>query len=299
VLRLLYRDVDRTPYLYTLRDAAANRGLEIEIVRAAGYEFGERVLRGEVEVVAENYYNLQSLRAKGQPFISVATAVTWLNESLIVAPHIERIEELRGTKFAVRGMGPSELIERLWLEDAGIKDDVEVIVAADGDVGRWGNWHLVADGTCAGCIVTNLYVDEALAAGLKRLPSEPYGFIGNVTLTTARPVMEARRDEIEQLVRAAFDATDTFKHDRDRTLAIMREEPAQLWRDEQRPYDLERAYEILRDELSEAPVPSIEGIHNTWRMTLSRSSELKQYNPLPMWDLSFAGKIIEERMASG
>jgi hypothetical protein len=51
---------------------------------------------------------------------------------------------------------------------------------------------------------------------------------------------------------------------------------------------MERIYGILRDELSEQPIPTPEGIANTRRMALSRMPELTDFNPLVMWDLSFA-----------
>jgi hypothetical protein len=117
--------------------------------------------------------------------------------------------------------------------------------------------------------------------------------MGNVTLTTSRRVVDERRDEIEALVRAAFDATALFKHDPAGTLEVMRREPMELMHI-QSEQALQRTYEILSEELSTTPVPSIEGIRNTYRMVLSRSPELGDLNPLLMWDLSFASKVTAE-----
>ena len=60
---------------------------------------------------------------------------------------------------------------------------------------------------------------------------------------------------------------------------------------------MERLYFILRDELSEQPIPTAEGIANTRRMALLRMPELGDFNPLVMWDLSFAREAMKQRTA--
>ncbi len=262
----------------------------------SGREYGELLLRGEADLLAENYYNLQTYRARGAPLVSLATSVTWLNEKLLVAPNVNSLDDLRGKPFAIRGQGPQELINRLWLKDMDLHDAVKPVVISEDEVGRWGQWRKVVSGDAAGTFVTHLYADEPLAAGLKELSFEPYGFIGNMTLTTSQNILATKREAMEQVVRAAFDAVRIFKTDRARTLDIIGGEPAALLRAE-RDFQVERMYEILRDELSDAPIPSPQGILNTYRMVLVRSPELATYNPLLMWDLTIAGKIINERTA--
>jgi hypothetical protein len=295
-LKLLYRDVDRTLLLHAIKHAARERGVELDVALQSGREYGELVLRGQADVLAENYYNLQTDRARGAPLVSLATSVTWLNEKLLVAPDVHSLDDLSGRVFAIRGQGPQELINRLWLRDMGLHDALEIVVVSEDEVGRWGQWRKVVSGAAAGTFVTHLYADEALAAGLKELPFEPYGFIGNMTLTTSRTTFQQKYEAMEQLVRAFFDAVRLFKTDRKRTLDIMDGEPARLLAAE-RSLPLERMCEILRDELSDAPVPSPQGIVNTHRMLLGRSPELATYNPLLGWDLSIAAEIVDEQLA--
>ena len=89
------------------------------------------------------------------------------------------------------------------------------------------------------------------------------------------------------LVDAAFDASRLFKHEPVEAMEICMGEPAKLLKVDGRTA-MERIYGILRDELSEQPIPTPEGIANTRRMALLRMPELKDFNPLVMWDLSFA-----------
>jgi ABC-type nitrate/sulfonate/bicarbonate transport system substrate-binding protein len=289
-LRVLYRDYDRAPYLYTVKRCAERYGLEIALEKAPlGGRFPEFLAEGATDVLAENYWGLQGLRAGGMPLVSVATAVTNLNEKLFVDPGVIKVADLAGKSVALRGVGPSALIGALWLKDHC--DAARGVVVPEDEVGRWGNWKKVVSGDCAGAFVTNFYQDAPLAAGLKELAIEPYGFIGNVTLTTTEDIAARRRDEVQALVNAAFDASRLFKHDRAAALAIFANEPKALMeiRDDK---EMARIYGILVGELSEFPLPSAEGISNTRRMRLARNPELAGFNPLVMWDLSFARAVL-------
>jgi len=297
-LRLLYRDYDRAPYLYTLKHTAARHGLDLALEKAPlGGRFPEFLEEGSTDLLAENYWALQSFRARGVPFVSVATAVTALNEVLFVHPSIKAIADLRGKKFAIRGVGPSQLIPGLWLADHGLGGAVEQVVVSEDEVGRWGNWKKVVSGDCHGCFVTNFYRDRPKAAGLVALPGEPYGFIGNVTLTTTEKLVADRRAEMQALVDAAFEASRLFKHDRAAALAICRGEPMKLLAVDDA--EMQRLYGILAEELSEMPIPSVEGLSNTRRMRLGMNPELADFNPLVMWDMSFARDAIARGIGRG
>ena len=52
---VMYRDYDRTPYLYTLQWAAKSLGLEVDIQRAEGYDWAQLLRDGTVDFLAENY----------------------------------------------------------------------------------------------------------------------------------------------------------------------------------------------------------------------------------------------------
>ena len=147
-------------------------------------------------------------------------------------------------------------------------------------------------GECHGTFVTNFYQDEPREGGLKELPTEPYGFIGNVTLTTLESFTICAVDDVQKLVDAAFEASRLFKHEPVEAMDICMGEPVKLLKLDGRPA-MERLYGILRDELSEQPIPTPDGIANTRRMALLRMPELGDFNPLVMWDLSFAREAIK------
>lgn len=296
-MRVLYRDVDRVPYLWMLKEACARRGLELELVNASAFggpvDLGEVVERGEAEVTAENYWGLQSFRARGVPVVSVATAVTHFNERLFVRPDIGSVQDLDRKKFAFRSVGPSQYIAVLWLAEQGIR--YEKILPQEREIGRWRHWTLVQEGECAGAFVTNFYADDPRSAGLKELSFEPYGFIGNVTLTVIEPLIANRGGDVQTLVNSAFEASRLFKTDQRATMEVLRGQPLQMLRTERSIPDeaaLEHVYHTLADELSDIPVPTAAAINNAWRMRLESAPELRAFNPLLMWDFSFAREAL-------
>ncbi len=315
VLNVLYRDVDRMPYLSTLRHCARRYDLELNLVRSSPAYPGwaDRLERGDVDVIAENYWGLQTFRARGAPFVTVASVVNRMTEMLVADNSVQTPADLRGKRLAVRGGGPQLFLPALWLADHGLLQDVELVVIPDQEVGRWGHWQRVADGSCQACFMAYLYADAPLAAGLHEVPIEPYYFEGmNVTLTTTERLIADRRADIQGLVNAAFDATHLFKTDAATVLQLMRTECRDLLAehfdlsDDQR---LTRLYEILRDELAAVPVPTPDGVRNALRIVRGEPPGRPQrgeqhyeddvvpptFNPLLMWDLSFAREALRAR----
>ena len=308
-LRLLYRDVDRTPYLFTLKACAERLGLKLELTRfdmmslaspgPTGLDWGELLLSGAVDAVGENYWGLQSYRAAGRPVLCLASNTSLWTEKLLVGPGIKSIGDLRGTRFALRSPGPQALLPKVWLADMGLASSVEVVTYPDQEVGRWGHWTKVASGECQACFLTNVYADRALAAGLTELPYTPYPFEGgNVTLTITEELAQRQPEAVQALVDAAFDATAAFKSDPETVLAIMRTQCAQLLAENFGELDddrIRRLYEVLRDELSDSPLPTPEGIASARRIRLGTAPELEAYNPMIMWDLGYARRAIARR----
>jgi hypothetical protein len=305
-LKVLYRDVDRTPYLFTMRHCARQYGLDVELVRAplgvAESEWGGRLEREEVDAIGENYWGLVSYRARGVPFLTLTAASTYWTEKLLAQPSVRSIEELRGEKMAVRTPGPQELFPAMWLEDMGLAQDVSQVVYSDRDVGRWGQWKKVAEGECAATFVTYIYADAPLAAGLHELPYERFDFVGgNVTLTTSESIIARKRQDLQHLVTAAFDTCRLFKSDPATVLRIMRDECLELLCEHLNLPDdqsLDTLYRMLRDELSDVPVPSAQGIANAHRMQLATAPHLKDFNPLLMWDFNFAREALRTAQTS-
>src|SRR5262245_44176057 len=164
-LNVLYRDTDRIPYLFTLRETAKRQGLDLNFVRSspANPGWADKLEKGDVDFIAENYWGLQAFRARGTPFITVASIVNRMTEMLLANDSVRSVDDLRGKKFAVRGGGPQLFLPGLWLKDLGLDRVVEQVVIPDSEVGRWGHWKKVANGECAACFMTTICSMEPLA----------------------------------------------------------------------------------------------------------------------------------------
>jgi hypothetical protein len=307
-LRILYRDPDRFPYLALMRRCARQRGVELELERWAfgpamtrtGEEWGDLLEREEVDVIAENYWGLQTYRARGVPFLTLASASNTWTEKLYVDPSITRVSDLAGTRMALRGVGPQTLFPVMWLADVGLAGQVDAVLFPESETGRWGHWKKVADGTCQSCFMTPLYAPAAAAAGLVELQYQPYSFDGgHVTLTTTEHLAAAKRSQIQTLIDAAFDASELFADGAAAVRETIRSECADLL-SEHFPAvpdeaELTRIEDVIRAELAPVPVPTAEGIATAHRMRLRQAPELASFNPLTMWDLSFARRAVQER----
>jgi hypothetical protein len=294
--RLLWRDADRLPFLYTLKHCVEKYGLQLDMSRSQGQEYGELAARGDAEVLAENYWNLQFYRARGEPLVCVGCAVNTINEQILARPGIESLEDLKGKRLAYRDMRPTNLIDRLWVREQRL--DVELVPGNERETGRWGAWKLVTSGQADACILSKLFADEPIRQGLKPISMGRFGFLGSVVFTTSHRVIQERPADVEAFVKGAFDAAQMFKHDRAASLAVMKAAPEKLMSfDVQDDAHLERLWEILSEETAEVPMPTAEAISNFHKMTFPEYEELKDYNPLTMWDTSFAINELESRRA--
>ena len=298
-LRVLWRDADRLPYLHTIQHAAKAYGTAIELMPAHGREFGELLLDDRVDVVAENYWNQQINRAKGWPLVSLACAVNTVNEQVVVKSGIRSLHDLHGKRIAIRDMRPTNLADPLWLRQIGLRD-AELVLVPEAESGRWAPWRRVVDGDCQAAIVTNLFLEPALEAGLTVLEVPRFGFLGNVVYTTTLEKRDRMRADMVALVRAAFDAVKTFRKSPATVLRIMDDIPQDLMQPPNitiaNAAEKQRVYEKLRDELADPPIPTPEAIANFHAMALPEYPELAGHNPLLMWDLSIARDIIDGRL---
>ena len=255
-------------------------------------EWSERLEREEVDVITDNYWRLQVDRARGVPFVSIATASNVFPEKLFVHPSVRSLDDLRGKKLAIRGVGPQLLFPQMWLRDHGLDQDVQVVVSPESETGRWGHWKPVAAGECHACFITDLYEDAPTEAGLMVLPTERYPFAdGYVTLTTTEGIISRKPKELQALVNAAFEASQTFLSDPAAVVAVMREECLTGLREHFELVDdddLMNLHRKLVEGMSYPPLPTAEGIINAYRLQIDAAPEMVDFNPLLMWDLSFA-----------
>jgi hypothetical protein len=260
-------------------------------------DWGERLRRGEVDAIAENYWALVRYRAAGDPFVTVASASHCWNEALLARRGIASLHDLHGKRLAARGTGPQIWFPQVFLARTGLSDTVEVVHVDEKATGRFGHWKRVASGDCDACFMTRLYLDDALAAGLHEIPYPAFAFEGgHVIPTLLQGLIERDRASVQSLVSAMFDACASLCADAGRMLPF-----TEAALDGLREYSaLATASEIARlsgrlaAELAPVPVPTLEGIANALDVVCARFPNLTGFNPVIMWDMSFARTALQE-----
>jgi ABC-type nitrate/sulfonate/bicarbonate transport system substrate-binding protein len=301
---MLHRDVDRLPYLIALRRCAQAHGLELDIIRhqqAGKEDWGETLRRGSVDVIAENSWALQRYRAKGVPFVTLASAAHEWRELLVARPGITSLADLRGKKLAARLTGPQASFPKVLFERAGLADDVEIIVYAEKDTGRWGHWQKVADGSCDACFMLPSYIDPAHAAGLRDVPYPAFAFDGaHIVPTTTEAFLAANRAAIRTLVESMFDANARINADaaffRDCAMEVREALLEHFSFDDEASF--ERFCAVQRAEIAPLPIPTAQGIANAYDVALPQFPDVAGFNSLEMWDLSFAREILNSRLST-
>jgi hypothetical protein len=148
--------------------------------------------------------------------------------------------------------------------------------------------------------MTPLYAPAAVAAGLVELPYQPYSFDGgHVTLTTTEHLAAAKQPLMQTMIDSAFDASELFAARAAVVSETIRNECADSLREHfpavPEEAELARIEDVIRAELASVPVPTADGIATAHRMRLRQSPELASFNPLAMWDLSFARRAQQDR----
>src|SRR5439155_19771442 len=107
-VRLAYRDNDRTPVIYCIKEMAARHyDLNVDIMRVHdndAYEQG--VFDGSFDMICEHLeYLFQEVAQRGKKATMFLAPVGETQEPLVVAPDIARVSDLEGKKIAVRTTG--------------------------------------------------------------------------------------------------------------------------------------------------------------------------------------------------
>src|SRR5919106_5730910 len=169
-VRLAYRDEDRTPVIFCIKEMARRHyGVDVEVIVIKGTKDYEAALFNDsCDVIIEHLEYLYAAAARGEKVTMFCAPSLARGLELVVPNEVSDVEALRGASLAVRTSGRPHAI-LLWLRMMGLEKDVKVLKVSDDEVGRWGQWKKVLSGECIATFMSQLYLPNALAAGLKVL----------------------------------------------------------------------------------------------------------------------------------
>lgn len=293
-LRLAYRDHDRTPLLYVIRDQAARfENLAVDILHVpGGKDYRDGFLGGAFELICEHLRFLFPSRLEGHPVRCLAATELHAVDRFVSAEPVRTAERFRGKTVAVRDQESSLLTLKYWLKSLGVADHVKTEVYADKDTGRWEQWRKIVSGDADIALCSPLYLEAPLAAGLHLVEVPPLPVVGPLFFATRASVIHDNEDAVRKFVRAVYRGMYAFHNDPDYTISIMAGGPAGLMGLKDAAA-VRAQYGIFRDKMAVKPVPRPECILNTYHM-VREAFDVAALNPLELWDLHYVIELEEQ-----
>ncbi|HZT09154.1 MAG TPA: hypothetical protein VFC51_19195 [Chloroflexota bacterium] len=295
-IRLAYRDTDRTPVIYCIKEMAARHyDLDVDVVRIRDNDAYEAaIFDGSAEMICEHLEYLYEEAALGRRKATMFLApVRSSDTQMVVGPDVHSLEDLRGKRIAIRAQGrPHAIIMRI--RAMGLEGSVETVTVSDSDVGRWGLWKTVASGECAATFMSNLHMPAALAAGLRIFPAPEFDVVGHFSHACSAEFARTHDSIMQRYVQAAVHALCLMRLRRDDALGIVARDCAALMGLDQDRAELERWYDCIAGDLEMKPYPTPMGIANTYEIACAEWPGGKGINPLTLWDIHWLKQIDDE-----
>jgi hypothetical protein len=293
-LQLAYRDNDRTPVIFCIKEVACRHyDLDVEVIQIRGTEEYEAALfDGACDVIIEHLEYLYERAADGARVTMFSAPSKGGGLELVVPPHVRNTDDLRGGAMAVRTSG-QPIAVTLWLRMMHLESEVELRPVSDKDVGRWCQWKKVADGDCVASFISPLYLPAALAAGLKVLDVPPIPIVGHFAQACLSDFAVSNDSLMRDYVRASIHAVCLMQHDRTAALEIASGEPMKRMGLTDRA-ELERQFDAIAHDLKAKPYPSPQAIANTFEIATLGFPRATAVNPMAIWDLHWVKLLDDE-----
>ncbi len=295
-IRVFYRAAGHVPVWKVMEEGGflARHGIEIELGSMEGLRARatEALRTGELDILSGNHHNLYARRAlKGEPFVHVAQANNvWGEHWMVARPGIRGIEDLKGKRVTMDDFdGHTGLNVWQYLRLHGLEEgrDVELV---NGPKKALDRVRQVMAGEYDATFVRA--VDQlrarAIGAPVTEVPTMP--MIEGVTITSTMTYVTAHEEEVRGLLHALVDAIHFFTTRRQDTLEIIKRTCRDLLRF-QSEEEFACFYENQAASLERKLYPTLEAIRNVFALAVKQSPEIRDFNPLTLWDLHYVREI--------
>jgi hypothetical protein len=298
-LCLAYRDDDRTPVIFCIKEMARRHyDIDVEVVQIKGTEEYEAALfDGSCDVIIEHLEYLYDEAMRGKKVAIFCAPSKGSSQELVVRAPMRSPEELKGGTLAVRSSGQPHAAV-LWLRMMGLEKTVRTILVKDNEVGRWGQWKKVASGECVATFMSPLYLEPALSAGLKVLDVPDLPSVGHYAQACRSEFAAKNPQLLKDYLKAAIHAVCLMILRRDEALKIVCAEPMKRMKIESRE-GMERQFDAIVKGLKPKPYPTPQAIANTHDMAVLDYPDAKDMNPLSLWDLHWVRQLDDEGFIDG
>lgn len=294
MIRLGYRDPDRTPVIFCIEEMARRfYDVDVDVVRirdARGFEAA--LFDGTCDVIIEHLEYLYAEAARGRQISMFCCPVRRTDLELVAPAHVGGPSDLRGKRVAVRDRGRPH-VATLRLRAMGLEELVTPVIVRDLDVGRWCQWKAVEREDCAAAFISAEYLPPALEAGLKVLPTPDIPLVGHFHQACLTAFAYENDGVLRRYVAAVIHAICLMKLCRDEAMEIVSREPMRLMEIEDLR-ELRRRVDCIAERLEVKPYPTPEAIANTYEVALTEWPGARGVNPLSLWDLHWVKQLDSE-----
>jgi hypothetical protein len=292
-VRLAYRDEDRTPVIFCIQEMARRHyDLDVEVMLIKGTKDYEVALFNDsCDVIIEHLEYLYPAAAGGKKITMFCAPSLARGLELVVPDHVQNLEGLRGKSLAVRTSGrPHALV--LWLKQMGLEKDMKILMVSDDEVGRWCQWKKVLSGECIATFMSELYLPQALAAGLKVLSVPDLPVVAHYAQACLSRFASKNPDLLKDYVKAVVHALCLMILKRQEALQIVAQEPMKRMKISDRG-ELERQFDSIVKGLQLKPYPTPQAIANSFEIATAEFGAA-DINPLTLWDLHWVKELDDD-----
>jgi ABC-type nitrate/sulfonate/bicarbonate transport system substrate-binding protein len=295
-IRIYYRAPSHVPLWKVMEVGGflAEHGLDMEMGSLEGQRkrAAEGLKAGDLDVVSGNHHNLYARKAlHSEPYVHIAQSNNaWRENFLVCGKGINGLQDLKGKRVAMDDYdGHTGLNVWLYLKRHGLEEGRDVELVTDPVKGAE-RARAVMGGKYDATFIRAVDRLRALKFGAKIVEVSPMAMIEGVTLTTTTTYVRNHEDEVRALIMALIDGIHFFKTQKSGTLRIVMQHCSELlkMRDEE---EWDCFYDNQVASLESAPYPSIEAVQNVFALAVKRDPEIKEFNPLALWDLHYVKEI--------
>ena len=264
----------------------------------------ERLFSGDIDFILGDHVSPYRRIAEGHPMICLGQTVNDENLWVVTTQEITSLPMLTGRRV----MG-SPLWDNghhiahnagtrvLFLSMHGV--DIDQVDWVKGESRgrlapeRGAPFDPVLEGKAEACLISPRHGDRAREAGLRVFEFPPFPMIKNMTLTSMLPNVLKDSDLARRVIHVMTEATEFFATNREETLGMLRDPVSPL--PDGHLDRLASRYDERIAEYEPTLFPNPQGIINVHRLSGMLYPEVKQMNPLALWDLRLLHEVRAER----
>jgi len=295
-IKIYYRAPSHVPLWKVMEECGFlnKHGLEMEMGSLEGQRqrAADGLKAGDLDVVSGNHHNLYVRKAlHGEPYVHIAQSNnSWRENFLVCGKDVNGLQDLKGKKVVMDDFdGHTGLNVWLYLKQHGLEEGRDVELVENGKKGTE-RAREVLEGKYDASFIRAVDRLRALKLGAKIIELPSMAMIEGVTLTTTTTYVQNHEEECRSLIMALVDGIHFYKTNKADTLKIVQKHCSELLKmhgDE----EWNCFYENQAESLESAPYPSIAAIQNVFALGVKRNPEIKEFNPLALWDLHYVKEV--------